>query len=77
MGRVGISLNNRLVKHFFSILKQEYLFDECENFKELKQIINESIYDYNNKRFRSKLKNITPHEFGMSYNRNLNCPFLL
>ncbi len=68
MGRVGVSLDNRSVEYFFSILKQEYLFDECENFKELKQIIIESIYDYNNKRFQFKVKNMTPHEFVVSYN---------
>ncbi len=34
MGRIGISLDNRPIEYFFSILKQEYLFGKALSFEE-------------------------------------------
>ncbi len=63
MGRIGISLDNRPVEYFFSILKQEYLFGKLLNYEKTKELISNSIYDYNNKRFQGCLENKTPIEY--------------
>ncbi len=63
MGRLGISLDNRPVEYFFSILKQEYLFGKSLNYEKTKELISSSIYDYNNKRFQGCLENKTPIEY--------------
>ena len=46
MGRIGISLDNRPIEYFFSILKQEYLYDGVYSHKKTLIKISESIYDY-------------------------------
>ncbi len=63
MGRLGISLDNRPVEYFFSVLKQEYLFDKTLDYEKTRDLISSSIYDYNNKRFQSCLENKTPIEY--------------
>ena len=63
MGRIGISLDNRPIEYFFSILKQEYLYDGVYSHEKTLIKILESIYDYNNKRFQSYLENKTPIEY--------------
>ncbi len=67
MGRVGVSLDNRPIEYFFSVLKQEYLSGYVLNFENTKSLIEKSIYDYNNKRFQTCIKNMTPHEYAESY----------
>ncbi len=63
MGRIGVSLDNRPVEYFFSILKQEYLFDGTFDFKTTKKLIDKSISHYNNIRFQGCLNNQSPTEF--------------
>ncbi len=64
MGRVGVSLDNRQVEYFFSILKQEYLLEfKYERFESIKNIVNESILDYNQNRIQSCLGWKTPQEY--------------
>ena len=63
MGRIGISLDNRPIEYFFSILKQEYLYDGVYSHEKTLIKISESICDYNNKRFQSCLESKTPIEY--------------
>ena len=63
MSRIGNSLDNRPAEYFFSVLKQEYLFEKPKNFKETKKDIKNAIWDYNNIRFQSCIKNMSPVEY--------------
>ncbi len=63
MGRVGVSLDNRPVEYFFSILKQEYLFEGAKDFDATKKLIDKSISHYNNIRFQGCLNNLSPVAF--------------
>ncbi len=64
MSRKGNSLDNHPIEYFFSILKQEYLKDHFNSsFREMEKQINFAIKDYNNKRFQSNLKYLTPVEY--------------
>lgn len=67
MGRVANSLDNRPPEYFFSVLKTEYLHGNLGDFSETLNLIKDSMYDYINVRFQSCIKNMTPHEYAMSY----------
>ncbi len=51
---------NALAERINGILKQEFLIYKCKNIQDLKQMIKESIYIYNNKRPHLSLKMKTP-----------------
>lgn len=53
---------NALAERVNGILKQEFLLDRCKNIKELKKLISESIYIYNNIRPHLSLGMNTPNE---------------
>ena len=67
MSRVGVSLDNRPIEYFFSILKYEYL-GKVKNlsFQKVGEKIDKSIYDYNNIRFQGCLENKTPYDYMVS-----------
>ena len=52
---------NALAERVNGILKQEFLIHKCNNAKELKQLIKESIITYNNKRPHLSLNMKTPN----------------
>ncbi len=52
---------NAITECINSILKQEFLIYKCNNGRELKQLIKESINTYNNKRPHLSLKMKTPN----------------
>lgn len=52
---------NALAERMNGILKQEFLIYQCETKQELKKLINESIYIYNNDRPHLSLKMKTPN----------------
>ncbi|WP_394330357.1 integrase core domain-containing protein [Siansivirga zeaxanthinifaciens] len=54
-------LSNSLAERINGILKQEFLIYECNNGKDLKQLITESIKTYNNKRPHLSLNMKTPN----------------
>ncbi|VEU72641.1 Integrase-recombinase protein (plasmid) [Mycoplasmopsis gallopavonis] len=65
MGRVGNSLDNREAEYFFSILKSECLklIDITKiTFNELKSLIDDFVFWYNNERIQSVLNWKTPQE---------------
>lgn len=47
---------NALAERINGILKQEFLIYKCKNIQDLKQMVKESIYFYNNKRPHLSLK---------------------
>lgn len=51
---------NALAERINGILKQEFLIYQCKNIQDLKQMVKESIYIYNNKRPHLGLKMKTP-----------------
>jgi len=51
---------NALAERINGILKQEFLIYKCKNIHDLKQMVKESIYIYNNKRPHLSLKMKTP-----------------
>lgn len=51
---------NALAERINGILKQEFLIYKCKNIQDLKQMVKESIYIYNNKRPHLSLKMKTP-----------------
>lgn len=51
---------NALAERINGILKQEFLIYKCKNIQDLKQMVKESIYIYNNKRPHLSLKMQTP-----------------
>ncbi len=52
---------NALAERVNGILKQEFLFNKCNNYKELNSIIRQSVHVYNNKRPHLALKMKTPN----------------
>ena len=52
---------NALAERINGILKQEFLFNKCNNREELDELIKESIYLYNNKRPHLSLRMKTPN----------------
>lgn len=51
---------NALAERINGILKQEFLIHRCKNIRDLRQMVKESIYIYNNKRPHLSLKMKTP-----------------
>ena len=67
MSRKGNSLDNGLMEHFFGLLKSEIFYKQEEKYKtleELKEVIEDYVYYYNNKRIKKKLKGLTPVSYG-------------
>jgi hypothetical protein len=51
-----------LEKRINGKLKQEFLIYKCKNIQDLKQMVKESIYIYNNQRPHLSLKNKNPEK---------------
>ena len=67
MGEIGISLENRPVEYFFSILKTEYLKKLSLHLmtpEEVKSEITKFMYWYNNMRIQPVLNGAVPHRLG-------------
>ncbi len=74
MSRVGNSLDNREIEHWFCILKNELIYSlDIKNmtFNELKNQIDEYISYYNNQRIQEKLCWLSPQEYTIMLNRNV------
>ena len=66
MSRPGKCIDNGPMEGFFGILKSEYYYNKnykITNKDELIKGIKQYIYYYNNERFQSKLKDMTPIEY--------------
>lgn len=61
---------NALAERVNGILKQEFLFDKCNNMQELKRLIKQSIDTYNNKRPHLALNMKTPNFVHEKTDRN-------
>lgn len=71
MSRIGNSLDNREIEHFFGILKTEFLYHHEYwkwTFNELKEKISEFIHYYNYLRIQEKLNWLSPNEFAKANN---------
>ncbi len=53
---------NALAERINGILKEEFLFTQCANKKDLEKLIAESVYIYNNERPHLSLNMQTPNE---------------
>ena len=66
MSRKGNCLDNSVAENFFGILKSELYYikeKEYKNIEELENDIIEYIDYYNNRRIKSKLKEMSPVQF--------------
>lgn len=64
MSRRGNCLDNSPIENFFGLLKQEMYYGEVyHSFEQLKQAIEEYIYDYNNERIKENLTGMNPVEY--------------
>ena len=71
MSRIGNSLDNGEIEHFFGILKTEFLYHHEYwkwTFNELKEKISEFIHYYNYLRIQEKLNWLSPNEFAKANN---------
>ncbi|QVK17369.1 IS3 family transposase [Mycoplasmatota bacterium] len=72
MSRVGRCIDNGPTEGFWGTLKAEmYYLNEFHSIEELKKAIEEYIDFYNNKRFQTSLKGLTPVEYrnqALAYN---------
>lgn len=63
MSRKGNCWDNAPMESFFGHMKDEINYDNCDNFDELRQIIDEYIYYYNNYRYQWDLNKMTPIKY--------------
>lgn len=63
MSRKGICIDNAPIESFFGHMKDEINLKECETYEELKIMIDNYMYFYNNKRYQWNLKKMTPTQY--------------
>ena len=63
MSRKGNCWDNASMESFFGHLKDEVDFADCQNFEELKQLIDTYIFEYNSHRYQWDLKKMTPEQY--------------
>lgn len=63
MSRKGNCWDNAPMESFFGHMKDEIDYRKCETLDELKQLIDEFIYEYNNHRYQWNLKKMTPAQY--------------
>lgn len=73
MSRKGNCLDNAAMESFFGILKNECFYNrKFSSINELKRTLKEYIYYYNNERISIKRKGMSPVQYRLWYNSNLN-----
>ncbi len=64
MSRKGNCLDNTVIKNFFGLLKSELLYlQEFESMAHFEQELQNYIHNYNHKRMKAKLKDLSPVEY--------------
>ena len=63
MSRKGNCIDNAPTESFFGHLKDDVDYKECKTFEEVKEVIGQYIYHYNNERPQWNLKKMTPVEY--------------
>lgn len=64
MSRKGNCLDNAVIENFFGLLKSELLYlQEFESMEHFEKELADYIYYYNNKRMKTKLKDLSPVEY--------------
>ncbi len=71
MSRRGNCLDNACIESFFGHLKVESIYlNRLRNYDELKALIDQYIYFYNNERIQAKLNKMTPIEYRQAFEFN-------
>ena len=63
MSRKGNCIDNAPIESFFGHMKDDVDYKECKSFEELKDLISNYMYNYNNTRHQWKLKKMTPVQY--------------
>ncbi|WP_035002424.1 IS3 family transposase, partial [Bhargavaea cecembensis] len=63
MSRKGNCWDNAPMESFFGHMKDEIDYRQCQTFDELKQLVDEYIFEYNNHRYQWNLKKMTPAQY--------------
>jgi transposase InsO family protein len=63
MSRKGNCLDNAPIESFFGHMKDEIELKTCQTFEELKEMVENYVYYYNNERYQWGLKQMTPAEY--------------
>lgn len=63
MSRKGNCLDNAPIESFFGHLKDEIDLKSCQSFEEVKELVENYIYYYNNERYQWGLNKMTPVEY--------------
>ncbi len=70
MSRKGNCLDNSPMENFFGLLKQEIYYGvKYETYEQLKTVIENYIYYYNNKRIKQKLAGMSPVQYRIHSNQ--------
>ena len=63
MSRKGNCIDNAPIESFFGHMKDDIDYKDCRSFKELKDLISDYMYNYNNNRSQWELKKMTPVKY--------------
>lgn len=63
MSRKGNCLDNAPIESFFGHLKDEIDLKSCQSFEEVKELVENYIYYYNNERYQWNINKMTPVEY--------------
>ena len=63
MSRKGNCIDNAPIESFFGHMKDDINYKDCRSFEELRDLISDYMYNYNNTRFQWKLKKMTPVQY--------------
>ena len=63
MSRKGNCIDNAPIESFFGHMKDDIDFRECRSFEELRDLISDYMYNYNNTRYQWNLKKMTPVQY--------------
>lgn len=63
MSRKGNCIDNAPIESFFGHMKDDVDYKDCRSFEELKVLIDQYMYNYNNNRYQWNLKKMTPVQY--------------
>lgn len=63
MLRKGNCIDNAPIESFFGHMKDDIDYKDCRSFKELRDLISDYMYNYNNSRSQRELKKMTPVQY--------------
>ena len=63
MSRKGNCIDNAPIESFFGHMKDDINYKDCRSFKELRDLISDYMYNYNNTRSQWELKKMTPVKY--------------